>query len=150
MLEGQPTERVREPEQDLYRIKMSPSWISNITDVVMDEVKAWPNCPLNSLSPIPFLDALRIKIWDRGHISSQAIHLVWGLNLEGQKEILGLWITENEGAKFWLKVWNDLNNWGRKDVFIACVGDRKGFPKTIEAVFPKAQVQLCIVDLVRN
>ena len=136
--------------EDLYSVKISPTLISNITDVVFDEVKAWQNRPLNALYPILFLDALHIKIKDNGHISSKAIHLVLGINIEGHKEILGIWISENEGAKFWLKILTDLKNRGLKDIFIACVDGLKGFPEAIETVYPKAQIQLCIVHLVRN
>ncbi len=147
---GMTNREIQSHLEDLYGVEVSPTLISNITDVVMDEVKAWQNRPLDSLYHILFLDALHIKIRDQGHIMSKAIHLVLGINMEGKKEILGIWITENEGAKFWLKVLNDLKNRGVKDVFIACVDGLKGFPEAITTVFPKAQVQLCVVHLVRN
>lgn len=136
--------------EDLYGVEVSPMLITNITDIVMDEVKAWQNRPLDAVYPILFMDALHIKIRDQGQIISKAIHLVLGITMEGKKDILGIWITENEGAKFWLKVLNDLKSRGVKDVFIACVDGLKGFPEAIEAAFPKTQVQLCIVHLVRN
>ena len=147
---GMTNREIQSHLEDLYGVEVSPTLISNITDVVMDEVKAWQNRPLDSLYPFLYLDALRIKVRDQGQIINKAIHLVLGVNMEGRKEILGIWITENEGAKFWLKVLNDLKNRGLKDIFIACVDGLKGFPEAIAAAFPKTRTQLCIVHLVRN
>jgi putative transposase len=123
--------------------------ISNVTDAVIEEVKLWQNRPLEELYPIVYLDALMVKVRDEGHIQNKAIYVVLGVNLEGQKEVLGLWVAQTEGAKFWLQVLTELQNRGVKDIFIACVDGLKGFPEAIEAVYPRTEVQLCIVHLVR-
>ncbi len=135
---------------DLYGTEISPALISNITDLVMEEAKAWQNRPLESLYPIVYLDALRVKIREDGRIHNKAIYLILGIDLHGQKNILGIWISKNEGAKFWLSVLTDLKNRGVSDVFIACCDGLSGFPEAIETAFPKAQVQLCIVHMIRN
>jgi putative transposase len=135
---------------DLYGVDVSPTLITNITDVVIEECRAWQNRPLDSLYPIIYLDALRVKIREDGRIYNKAIHLVLGINLEGYKEILGIWIAKTEGAKFWLQVLTDLKNRGVSDIFIACCDGLKGFPDAIESIFPQTQVQLCIVHMVRN
>ncbi|MHC4397654.1 MAG: IS256 family transposase [Planctomycetota bacterium] len=124
--------------------------ISNITDLVTEEVKAWQNRPLESLYPIVYLDALRVKVREDGRIHNKAIYLILGIDLHGQKNILGIWISKNEGAKFWLSILTDLKNRGVSDVFIVCCDGLSGFPEAIETAFPKAQVQLCIVHMIRN
>jgi putative transposase len=136
--------------EDLYGIDVSPGLISNITDGVIEEVTTWQSRPVDAVYPIVYLDAIRVKIRDNGSIYNKAIHLCLGVNMEGEKELLGLWIAQNEGAKFWLSVLTELKNRGLQDIFIACVDGLTGFPEAIETVFPDTQVQLCIVHMVRN
>jgi len=136
--------------EELYGVEVSPDLISSVTDSVLEEVRAWQNRPLDAVYPIVFLDALRVKIRDNGHILNKAVYMALGVNMEGNKEVLGLWIAKEEGAKFWLKVVTELKNRGVKDMFIACVDGLKGFPEAIESVYPETQVQLCIVHMVRN
>src|SRR6202142_3973874 len=133
----------------MYGIQGPPTLISNVTDAVIDEVKAWQSRPLEELYPIVYLDALMVKVRDEGHIQNKAIYVVLGVDLEGQKEVLGLWAAQNEGAKFWLQVLTELQNRGVKDIFIACVDGLKGFPEVIESVYPKAEIQTCIVHMIR-
>jgi putative transposase len=116
---------------------------------VLEEVKAWQTRPIESLYPILFLDALMVKMRHEGQVENRAVYVAIGIDLEGRKDVLGLWTSANEGAKFWLQVMTELRNRGVKDVFIACVDGLKGFPEAIETVFPLAQVQLCIVHMVR-
>jgi putative transposase len=147
---GMTVREIQSHLEDIYHVEVSPTLISNVTNAVLDEVKAWQARPLDEVYPIVFFDALRGKVRDDGRIKNKSVYLALGVNLEGQKELLGLWIAENEGAKFWLNVMTELNNRGVKDIFIACVDGLKGFPEAIEAVFPQAKVQLCIVHQVRN
>src|SRR6202011_2833761 len=122
---------------------------SNVTEAVMEEVKTWQSRPLDEVYPILYMDALRVKVRDGAHIQNKAIHVAIAVNLAGHKEVLGLWAAQNEGAKFWLQVLTELQNRGGKDIFIACVDGLKGFPEAIEAVYPRTEVQVCIVHLVR-
>ena len=135
--------------QEIYSVEVSPDLISTVTDGVIDEVRAWQSRPLDALYPILYLDALQVKIKSEGRIANKAIYLAIGVNLQGTKEVLGMWASENEGAKFWLSVVTELKNRGVRDIFIACVDGLKGFPEAIESVFPKTTVQLCLVHLVR-
>jgi putative transposase len=135
--------------EEIYGVEVSPDLISTVTDAVLDEVRTWQARPLEEVYPILYLDALQVKIKDQGRVSNKAIYLAIGVNMRGLKEVLGMWASENEGAKFWLAVVTELKNRGVKDIFIACVDGLKGFPEAIEAVFPKTQVQLCLVHLVR-
>ncbi len=128
--------------EEMYGVNVSPQLISNITDGVIDEVKAWQNRPLDEVYPIVYLDALFVKIRDEGTVQKKAIYLALGLNLHGEKELIGLWVSKSEGAKFWLSVLTQLQNRGLKDIFIVCVDGLEGFPKAIETVYPKTQVQL--------
>ncbi len=121
-----------------------------MTDAVLDEVNDWQSRPLDELYPIVYLDALFVNIKEQGHVTKKAVYLALGVNLEGHKELLGLWIEKNEGAKFWLGVINELKNRGVRDIFVTCVDGLKGFAEAINAVFPKTDVQLCIVHMVRN
>ena len=146
---GMTTREIQGHLEEMYGIEVSPTLISNVTDAVIEEVKLWQNRPLEELYPIVYLDALMVKVRDEGHIQNKAIYVVLGVNLEGQKEVLGLWVAQTEGAKFWLQVLTELQNRGVKDIFIACVDGLKGFPEAIEAVYPRTEVQLCIVHLVR-
>ena len=136
--------------EDLYGIDVSAGLISQITDGVVEEVTTWQSRPVDGVYPIVYLDAIRVKIRDNGSIHNKAVHLCLGVNMAGEKELLGLWIAQNEGAKFWLSVLTELKNRGLKDIFIACVDGLTGFPEAIETVFPNTQVQLCIVHMVRN
>ena len=135
---------------EMYGVEVSPTLVSQVTEEVQDEVRSWQSRPLDSVYPILYLDALRVKMRDGGHVQNRAVYVALGVSLDGRKEVLGLWTEANEGAKFWMQVLTEIKNRGVKDVFIACVYGLKGFPDAIEAVFPKAMVQLCIVHLVRN
>ncbi len=146
---GMTTREIQGHLEEIYGVEVSPALISKVTESVLEEVKAWQNRPLEELYPIVSLDALRVKIRDGGHIANRAIYVVIGINLEGAKEVLGLWTAKNEGAKFWLQVLTEIQSRGVKDIFIACVDGLKGFPEAIETVYPRTQVQLCIVHLVR-
>ena len=146
---GMSTREIQGHLEEIYNVEVSPTLISNVTEAVLEEVKAWQSRPLEELYPIVYLDALRVKIRDSGHIQNQAIYVVLGVNLEGHKEVLGLWVAQQEGAKFWLQVLTELKNRGVKDIFLACVDGLKGFPEAIEAVYPRTEVQLCIVHLLR-
>jgi putative transposase len=120
-----------------------------VTDAVVEEVKVWQARPLDAVYPIVYLDCIHVKVRDSGSVRAKAVYLAIGINLAGEKEVLGLWIAQTEGAKFWLQVITELKNRGVQDIFVACVDGLKGFPEAIEAVFPKTAVQLCIVHLVR-
>lgn len=144
---------VREIQQhlaEIYGTEVSPTLISTVTDSVMDEVKQWQSRPLDIVYPVIYLDCIHVKVRDAGSVRAKAIYLAIGINMEGHKEILGLWIAQTEGAKFWLSVVTELKNRGLQDIFIACVDGLKGFPEAIETVYPQAIVQLCIVHMVRN
>jgi len=135
---------------DLYGIEVSPDLISAVTDAVLDEVTQWQERPLDPVYPLVFFDALRVKVRDEGTVRNKAVHVALGVRPDGTKEILGLWIEQTEGAKFWLRVMTELKNRGVEDVLIAVVDGLKGFPDAITAVFPQAQVETCIVHLIRN
>jgi len=147
---GMSTRDIQAQLQDLYGVEVSAGLISNVTDAVEAERKIWQNRALDPVYPIVYLDAIVVKVRQDGRVINKAIHLALGVNLSGTKELLGMWITQNESAKFWLSVLTDLQNRGLKDIFIACCDGLTGFPDAIEAVFPKTQVQLCIVHMVRN
>ena len=135
---------------ELYGIDVSPDLISAVTDAILEEIAAWQDRPLEAVYPLIFFDALRVKIRDEGTVRNKAVYLALGVRADGRKEILGLWIEQTEGAKFWLRVMTELKNRGVEDVLIAVVDGLKGFPDAITAVFPQAQVQTCIVHLIRN
>ena len=136
--------------EEMYGTEVSPSLISAVTDAVSEDVKVWQARPLDPLYPILYLDCIHVKVRDAGAVRTKAVYLAVGVNMEGHKEVLGLWIAQTEGAKFWLQVVTELKTRGVQDIFIACVDGLKGFPEAIEAVYPKAAVQLCIVHMVRN
>ena len=138
--------------EELYGAKVSASLISQVTDAVMEEVKAWQARPLEEIYPIVYLDALYVNIKVSGRISKRAVYLALEVDREGEKQLLGLWIGEGEaeGAKFWLRVLTELKNRGLKDILIACCDSLRGFPEAMGAVYPQTQVQLCIVHLMRN
>ncbi len=135
---------------ELYGLDVSPDLISTITDEVLAEVEHWQQRPLEAMYPIVYFDALRLKIRDEGIVKNKAVYLALGIRADGKKEVLGLWIEQTEGAKFWLKVFNELRNRGLQDVLIAVVDGLRGFPEAIEAVYPQTQIQTCIVHLIRN
>jgi len=135
---------------EMYGTDVSPTLISSVTDAVIEEVKAWQARPLDALYPIVYLDCIHVKARDSGAVRVKAVYLALGINLAGEKELLGIWIAQTEGAKFWLQVVTELKNRGVQDIFIACVDGLKGFPEAIEAVYPKTAVQLCIVHMVRH
>jgi putative transposase len=147
---GLTTREIQGHLEEIYGVEVSPALISIVTDAVAEEVKAWQNRPLDALYPIVYMDAIRVKARGNGHIVNKAVYLAIGINLDGAKEVLGMWVSENEGAKFWLQVVTELKNRGVQDIFIACVDGLKGFPEAIETVYPATQVQLCIVHMVRN
>jgi len=134
--------------EEMYGTEVSPSLISSVTDAVVDEVKAWQARPLNPIYPIVYLDCIHVKVRE-GTVRVKAVYLAIGITMDGEKEVLGLWLAQTEGAKFWLQVVTELRNRGVQDIFIACADGLKGFPDAIEAVFPKTTVQLCIVHMVR-
>src|ERR671939_274149 len=147
---GLSTREMQAHLEELYGVEVSPTLISNITDAVLDEVRTWQARPLASVYPILYFDALFVKSRHEGPVHTKAVYVALGITVEGEKELLGLWLSESEGAKCWLTVFTELRNRGVEDCFIACVDALKGLPEAIEAVFPKTQVQLCIVHKVRN
>jgi len=147
---GLSTREIQQHLEEIYHVEVSPGLISTVTDAVVDEVKTWQDRQLEAVYPIMYLDAIQFKVRDSGHVRNKAIYLGIGVTMEGRKEVLGLWIAQTEGAKFWLQVVTELKNRGVTDIYIACVDGLKGFPEAIESVFPQTQVQLCIVHLVRH
>lgn len=147
---GMTTRDIQAQLQDLYGVEVSPTFISNVTEEVMEEVRQWQNRLLEPLYPIMYVDCLVVKVRENQRVINKAVYLVLGVTMEGHKELLGMWMSENEGAKFWLSVFTELHNRGMKDCFIACVDGLTGLPEAIEAVFPQTRVQLCMVHLVRN
>ena len=135
---------------EMYGAEVSPTLISSVTDAVMEDVRQWQSRPLDAVYPVIYLDCIHVKIRDAGAMRTKAVYLAIGINMQGEKEVLGLWVSQTEGAKFWLGVVTELKNRGIQDIFIACVDGLKGFPEAIEAVYPQATVQLCIVHMVRN
>jgi len=147
---GLTTKAIQENLKDIYNVEVSPELISRVTDGVKELVEEWRNRPLETFYPVVFFDALRVNIRDEGHISKKAIYLALSIRLDGQKELLGMWIEKNEGAKFWMGILNELKNRGVQDILIAAVDGLTGFPDAINAVFPETEVQLCMVHMVRN
>jgi putative transposase len=136
--------------EEIYAVEVSPDLISCVTDAVIDEVRAWQARPLDRIYPILFLDALVVKVRDQGRVANRAVYVAIGVNQHGRKEVLGFWIADSEGAKFWLSVITELKTRGVEDVFLACVDGLKGFAEAIEAVYPRTLVQSCIVHQMRN
>ena len=147
---GMTTRDIQGHLEEIYGVEVSPTLISNVTEAVLEEVRAWQSRPLDPLYPIVYLDALMVKMRDNGVVQNRAVYVALGVTREGRKEVLGLWSSANEGAKFWLQVLTELKNRGLQDIFIACVDGLKGFPQAIETVYPQTTVQLCIVHLVRG
>ncbi|EDO2300738.1 IS256-like element ISEc58 family transposase, partial [Salmonella enterica subsp. enterica serovar Reading] len=135
---------------EMYSVEVSPEFISKVTDEVMAEVTAWQARPLEAMYPVVFFDALRVKIREDGVVRNKAVYLALGVLADGTRDILGLWIENTEGAKFWMKVFNDLKTRGVNDILIGVADGLKGFPEALEAVFPATTLQTCIVHLIRN
>jgi len=136
--------------EEIYNIEVSPDLISRVTNAVLDEVKEWQNRPLEKSYPILYLDALRVRGREDGKSCMKSVYIALAVNFEGKKEVLGLWVAENEGAKFWMGVLTELKNRGVQDILIACMDGLTGFPEAVRSVYPNTRVQLCIVHMVRN
>lgn len=147
---GLTTRQIQEHLKDIYAVEVSPELISRVTDEVKELAAEWRGRPLEPMYPVLFLDALRVNIRDGGTVVKKSVYLALAIRLDGQKELLGLWIEQNEGAKFWLGIMNELKNRGVQDILLAAVDGLTGFPEAINAVFPRTEVQLCIVHMVRN
>jgi putative transposase len=147
---GMSTRDIQSHVEEIYGIEISPTMVSNITDKILDTVKQWQNRPLEKLYPIVFFDAIHYKVRDDGKVLTKAAYTCLAIDLEGRKDLLGLWVGQSEGAHFWLNIMTELKNRGVEDILIACVDGLKGFPETINTVFPKTAVQLCIIHMVRN
>ena len=147
---GMSTREIAGHLRELYGVDVSPDLISAVTDAVLEEIAAWQARPLEPAYPLDFFDALRVKVRDEGLVRNKAVHIALGVRADGTKEVLGLWLEQNEGAKFWLRVMTELKNRGVEDVLMAVVDGLKGFPEAIVAVFPEATVQTCIVHLLRQ
>jgi len=148
--QGMTTREIVTTFKEMYGADVSPTLISKVTDAVIEQVVEWQSRPLDAIYPIVYLDCIVVKIRQDKKVINKAIYLALGVNVEGHKELLGLWLSENEGAKFWLNVLTELQNRGVKDILIACVDGLKGFPDAINTAFPDTQIQLCIVHMVRN
>lgn len=147
---GMTTREIVSTFKEMYDADVSPTLISRVTDCVLERVVEWQSRPLDPIYPIVYLDCLVVKIRQDKQVINKSVYLALGVNLEGQKELLGMWLSENEGAKFWLNVLTELQNRGVKDILIACVDGLKGFPEAINTAFPETKIQLCIVHMVRN
>jgi putative transposase len=147
---GMSTRDIQAHIQEIYGADISPTAVSHITEKVLDVAKEWQTRPLQKTYPITYFDAIHYKVREDGRVVSKAAYTCLGIDLEGRKEVLGLWIGESEGAKFWLRVFSELKNRGVQDIFISCMDGLKGMPEAIRAIFPKAEVQLCIVHMIRN
>ena len=147
---GQTTRDIAETLKDLYDVEVSHTFISKVTESIMEDVHEWQNRPLDNIYPIVYLDCIVVKVHQDKRVINKAVYLALGVNSEGHKELLGIWISENEGAKFWLSVLTELQNRGVKDILIACVDGLSGFPEAINAAFPKTKIQLCIVHMIRS
>ena len=147
---GMTTREIVATFKEMYGADVSPTLISKVTDAVIEQVIEWQSRPLDAVYPIVYLDCIVVKIRQDKQIINKAVYLALGVTMEGQKELLGLWLSENEGAKFWLGVLTELQNRGVRDILIACVDGLKGFPDAIAAVYPHTQIQLCVVHMVRN
>ena len=148
--QGMTTREIVTTFKEMYDADVSASLISKVTDAVIEQVVEWQSRPLDAIYPIVYLDCIVVKIRQDKQVINKAVYLALGVNMEGHKELLGLWLSENEGAKFWLNVLTELQNRGVKDILIACVDGLKGFPDAITTAFPETQIQLCIVHMVRN
>lgn len=141
---------IKEHLKEIYGIDVSPTLISNVTDAVIEDVREWQNRGLDEIYPVVFFDAIMVKSRENGQTENKAVYLALGINMEGRKELLGMWIADTEGAKFWLNVITEIKNRGVNDILISCIDGLKGFPEAISTVFPKSEIQLCIVHMIRN
>ena len=146
---GMTTREIQGHLAEMYQVEVSPSLISEVTDAVMEDARAWQNRPLEAFYGVVFLDALYVKMRHEGRVENRAVYVALGINLEGRKDVLGLWTSATEGAKFWMNVLTELRNRGVRDIYLVCVDGLKGFPQAIEAGYPQTTVQLCIVHMVR-
>ncbi len=147
---GMTTREIQGHLQELYGVEISPALVSRVTDAVLEEVQTWQSRPLDAVYPVLFLDAIHVKMRQSGHIETCAVYLALAIDCEGNKQLLGLWVGETEGAKFWLGILSELRNRGLQDILVACVDGLKGFPEAIEAIYPRTEIQLCIVHLIRG
>ncbi|VUT03427.1 IS256 family transposase [Klebsiella spallanzanii] len=147
---GMTTREIVATFKEMYDADVSPTLISKVTDAVKEQVTEWQNRQLDALYPIVYMDCIVVKVRQNGSVVNKAVFLALGINTEGQKELLGMWLAENEGAKFWLSVLTELKNRGLQDILIACVDGLKGFPDAINSVYPQTHIQLCIIHMVRN
>lgn len=147
---GMTTREIVATFKEMYDADVSPTLISKVTDAVKEQVTEWQNRQLDALYPIVYMDCIFVKVRQNGSVINKAVFLALGINTEGQKELLGMWLAENEGAKFWLSVLTELKNRGLQDILIACVDGLKGFPDAINSVYPQTHIQLCIINMVRN
>ncbi len=147
---GMTTHEITLVFKEMYDADVSPALILKVIDAVIDQVVEWQNRPLDAIYPIVYLDFIVLKVRQDSRVINKAVFLALGIKLDGQKELLGMWPAENEGAKFWLNVLTELENRGLNNILIACVDGLKGFPEAINAVYPETQIQLCIVHIVRN
>ncbi|EGT2728945.1 IS256 family transposase, partial [Salmonella enterica subsp. enterica serovar Weltevreden] len=147
---GMTTREIVATFKEMYDADVSPTLISKVTDAVKEQVTEWQNRQLDALYPIVYMDCIVVKVRQNGSVINKAVFLALGINTEGQKELLGMWLAENEGAKFWLSVLTELKNRGLQDILIACVDGLKGFPDAINSVYPQTHIQLCIIHMVRN
>jgi putative transposase len=147
---GMTTRDIQGHLMDIYGVEVSPDLISDVTNSVIDDVREWQNRPLDNVYPVVFLDALVVKGRTDGKVINKSVYTAIGINMQGNKEVLGLWISETEGAKFWLGIITELSNRGIKDILIACIDGLKGFPEAINSVFPQTKIQLCIIHMIRN
>ncbi|WP_421550825.1 IS256 family transposase [Kluyvera intermedia] len=147
---GMTTREIVATFKEMYDADVSPTLISKVTDAVKEQVSEWQNRQLDALYPIVYMDCIVVKVRQNGSVINKAVFLALGINTEGQKELLGMWLAENEGAKFWLSVLTELRNRGLQDILIACVDGLKGFPDAINSVYPQTHIQLCIIHMVRN
>ena len=147
---GMTTREIVATFQEMYDAEVSPALISKVTDAVLEQVIEWQSRPLEAVYPIVYLDCIVVKVRQDKQVQNKSIYLALGVNMAGRKELLGMWLSDNEGAKFWLGILTELQNRGVKDILIACVDGLKGFPEAIQTVYPKTQIQLCIVHMVRH
>lgn len=147
---GLSTRDIQDHVMEIYGANISPTSVSNITNKVMDVAREWQSRPLEKVYPIVYFDAIHFKVRQNGKVISKAAYTCLGIDLNGKKDVLGIWIGENEGAKFWLRVFTEMKNRGVDDIFIACIDGLKGLPDAIHAVFPKAEIQLCVIHMIRN
>ena len=147
---GMSTRDIAQTFEEMFGARVSHTIIAKVTEAVWEQVQAWQNRPLDEMYPIVYLDCIHVKVHQDKRVINKAVYLALGINMAGKKELLGLWMSDNEGAKFWLSVLTELKNRGLKDVLIACVDGLTGFPEAIEAVFPQTAIQLCIVHMIRN